>query len=143
MKTERKIRFSEAIVKSGFEQGARAGAQFFGRLRHKHDRAVPLIFQLRERARRTDERRNMRIVPAGVHHVDIFAFVILGRDFARVGQTCFLFHRQRIHVGAHKHRRPIAILHNADHSIALKFRIVVFAKVLGDLAASGTQLLCD
>jgi hypothetical protein len=86
------IRFAKLCVEASLEQCTRSVTCLLGRLRHKHDRAVPLIFQLRKRASRANECGNMRVVSAGVHYGDILAFVILGRDFACVGQTRFLFH---------------------------------------------------
>ena len=43
VKSERKIRFAESIVKPSLEQRPRAVARLLSRLRDKDDRAAPLI----------------------------------------------------------------------------------------------------
>ena len=58
----------------------------------------------------------MHVMPARVHHSDIAPAVILGAGFARVGQSGFLFHRQRIKLRTQHDRGPRTILQNADHA---------------------------
>ena len=85
----------------------------------------------------------MHVVSAGVHDVDILAGVVFRRHLARIGQTGFFFDRQRIHVGAHEHDRPVAIFHQARQRRNRQARIVVFANVIGDLAADRFKFLRD
>ena len=85
----------------------------------------------------------MSVVPAGVHDVHILAFIVFRDRLAGVGQTGFLFDWQCIHVGAHEHGRPVAILHHSDDAVAFKLRIFVFAKMFGHLAAGRSQFLRD
>ena len=113
MQSESEIGFREFCVKAIREQRARSADRFFRRLADEHDRAVPLIFQFRERSRRADENRHVNVVTARVHDVDFFAFVILRYDFAGVGQTGLFVHRQRIEIGAHEHGRARAVFHQA------------------------------
>src|SRR5439155_24222949 len=75
MNTEREIRFAEFFVESVLEQRARAIARLFRWLGYEQDRAVPLIFYLRESARSANEGSHVRVVSAGVHHMHILAFV--------------------------------------------------------------------
>ena len=76
----------------------------------------------------------MRVMSASVHDMNLSTLVIFRRDLAGVGQAGFFFHRQRIHVGTHQHGWPIAILHDANHSVTFQVRLVVLAKVLGYIA---------
>jgi hypothetical protein len=143
VESEREIWLAESIVKPGLEQRPRAVARLLSWLRHKQDRALPLILQSLQCSRRADERGNMRVVSAGMHHVHIFAFIILRRDFAGIRQTGFLFHRQRVHVGAHEHRGPGAVFHDSDDAVTFEVWIVVFAEMVGDFAARGAQFFRD
>ena len=87
--------------------------------------------------------RHVNIMTAGVHDMDFFAFVIFGDDFARIRQTGFLLHWQCIEIGAHKHGRPVAVLHHADNAVTFQVGVFVFAQIFGDLAAGRVQFLCD
>ena len=75
--------------------------------------------------------------------MDVLTFVVLGDDLAGVRQTSLFFYRQRIHVRAHKHRRPVAILHHSNHSVSLELGVFVFSDMLGDLAARRAQFFRD
>jgi hypothetical protein len=85
----------------------------------------------------------MHVVSAGVHDRHILTFVILRSDLAGVRQARFFLYGERVQVRAHKNSRPIAIFHDADHSVGFQLRIVVSAKVLGDLALGCAQFFCD
>ena len=85
----------------------------------------------------------MHVVPARVHHMHIFAFIIFGDGLAGVRQTSFFFHWQRVHVGADKHGRPVAILHHADDAVTFEVGVFVFAEMFGDLATGRAQFLRD
>ena len=85
----------------------------------------------------------MCVVPAGVHHMDILTFVIFGDDLAGVRQTSFFFHWQRIHIRAHDHGRSVAILHHSHDAVTFEFGVLIFAEMLGDLAACRAQFLCN
>ena len=124
MQAKREIWFRKFCVKAIRQHRARAADCFFRRLSDEQNRAVPLIFHFRERLRRAEKNRHVNVVTARVHDVNLFAFVILRHDFARVGQTGFLLDRQRIEIGAHQHGRPGAVLHHADHAVTFQSRIL-------------------
>ena len=71
------------------------------------------------------------------------SLIVFGDDLAGVRRTSVFFHWQRIHICAHKHSRPIAILHHTHDAVAFEFRIFVFAEVLVDLAARRAQFFRD
>ena len=85
----------------------------------------------------------MHIVSASVHDRHILTFVIFGDDLAGVRQARVFLYRERVQVRAHKNSRPVAVFHDADHSVRFQLRIVVSAKVLGDVASGCAQFLCD
>ena len=80
---------------------------------------------------------------ACVHHMHILTFIVLRDGLAGVRQTSFFFHWQRIHICAHKHNRPVTILHHAHNPVTFEFGVLIFAEMLGDLATRGAQFLCD
>ena len=94
-----------------------------------------LSFILFERARRADERRHVHVVSAGVHHADFLPGVVRRLHFARVGQPGFFRHRQAIEISANRDDRALAILHHADHAVARRVALLVFADLLGHFAA--------
>ena len=75
--------------------------------------------------------------------MDILTFIVLGDDLAGVRQTSLFFHWQRIHVRAHQHRWPVAILHHSNHSVSLELGVFVFSDMLCDLAARRAQFFRD
>ncbi len=143
VKTEREIRFRETRVEPVLQHRARAADRFLGRLADEQDRAVPLVLQLRQCARHADEGRDVHVVTAGVHDVHFLARVVFRHHLARIGQAGFLLDRQCIHVGAHEHDRAVAILHHADDAVTGQPRLVIFADVIGHLAAGGFEFLRD
>src|SRR6476646_5434486 len=135
MEAESKIWFSKSVVESVLQQRACAGTDLLCRLRYKHDRAVPLVFYFCQCARGADERRNVHVMSTGVHNMNVLTFVVFGDDLAGVRQTSLFLHWQRIHVCAHKYRRPVTILYHSHHSVTPELGIFVFSKMLCDLAA--------
>ena len=69
----------------------------------------------------------MCIVPAGVHHVHILAFIVFRDGLAAVRQASVFCHRQCIHIRSHKHSWPVAILHDAHHAVTFEFGVLIFA----------------
>jgi hypothetical protein len=59
-------------------------------LSDEDNRAVPLIFQFRQRTGNTDKHRDMRVMSARMHHGNLFTFIVLGDEFAGVRQAGFL-----------------------------------------------------
>ncbi|MBA7699803.1 hypothetical protein ES703_108506 [subsurface metagenome] len=55
-----------------------------------------------------------------------------GLDAGSIGQTSLFFHRQRVELGAHHHRRPVAVPVDGDETGA--------ADLLGDLETQRTHL---
>ena len=143
VKTEREIGFAKSIIEAGLEHCPRSADRFFRRLPDEHDRSRPLILQSLQRACGPDERRHVRIVAAGVHHVNFSAVVILGCDFARVRKSGVFFDRQCIEVGAHQDGRAGAIFHDAHDAVTFKIGVIVFAEVLRHFASNRAQFLRD
>src|SRR5207245_10296440 len=114
VKAEGVIWFRPARVKSVPQHGTCTDAELFRRLPDESDRAVPLVFHFRERTRHSDDHRNVSVVPAGVHDVDIVAFFIFRYDRAGVGQSCFFLIWQRVEVGPHQGYWPVAIFDQYD-----------------------------
>jgi len=86
-------------------------------------------------ARCADQRRHVNIVTARVHHWHFLALNIRHRDFARVRRTGLFLHGQRIHVSAHQHSRPVAVLHHADNAVTFPIWIIVMPEILGNFTA--------
>src|SRR5207245_9646902 len=103
-----------ALVKSNPQHGTITAAELFLRLHEENDRTVPLVFHFRERTRHSDDHRNLSVVPAGVHDVDIVAVFIFRYDRAGVGQSCFFLLWQRVEVGPHQGYWPVAIFDQYD-----------------------------
>ena len=57
--------------------------------------------------------RHVDVVAAGVHHADLAPGLVARLDLAGVGQPGLLDDRQRVHVGADQHDRPVAVLEDA------------------------------
>src|SRR5262249_2798191 len=85
------------------------------------------------------ERRDVDVVTTGVHDRDVGAGVILGADFAGVGQPGFFLDGEGVHVGAHEEGWASAVLHNGDNPVALPIGIGVFDDVFGDVVGEGTK----
>ena len=64
---QRIVGLGEAGIEPVLDHRERAQADFFGRLEHHDQRALPLVLVIDQQLRRTDEARHMRIVPAGMH----------------------------------------------------------------------------
>jgi hypothetical protein len=82
----------------------------------------------------------VRVVPACVHHRYIVA-VLVGRTIgAGVWQPGRLLNRQRVHVGAHEHDRPFAVLQDSDHAGRADLLVHVVAVVAQQARHSGGRL---
>jgi len=135
VKAEGVIWFRPARVKSVPQHGTCTDAELFRRLPDENDRAVPLVFHFRERTRHSDDHRNVSVVPAGVHDVDIVAFFIFRYDRAGVGQSRFFLHWQRVEVGPHQDHWPVAIFDQSDDAKTFLVGLLVFADILSHVAA--------
>src|SRR5207248_8092146 len=137
VKSESVIWFRPARVKSVPQHGACTDAKLLCRLANEDDGAVPLIFHFRERTRHPDDHRNVSVVPAGVHDMDIVTLFIFGYNRAGVWQSRFFLHRQRVEVGAHQDHWTIAILHQVDDAKTFVVWFILFADVLSHVAPDG------
>ena len=133
------VRLGDARVQAIGEHGSRAVDSFLRWLSDEHERALPLIFHRGEQLRRADQRCDVNVVSAGVHDSDVDASVVLGAHMACVWQSGLLVDRQRVHIGAHQHRRTRPIFHDRDKAVALPFRLGIFSDVLGDFVAEAAQ----
>ncbi len=111
---------SEPLVKMVGKHGLRPVNRLLRWLAHKDQRAVPLRFHRRHRARRTDHHRRVHIVPASVHHTYRLPGAVLHRHVARIRHSGFFNDRQRIHIRADHQRRPRTILQDPNHPISLR-----------------------
>ncbi len=109
-----------------------AGADLLGRLADEDQRALPAGLQAGQHAGGADPAGHVHVVAAGVHDADLVAVLVARADLAGVGQAGLLDDRQGVHVGAHQHGRPVAVLEDADDAVA--------ADVLRHLEADLLQL---
>ncbi|MEO5961280.1 MAG: hypothetical protein ABIZ49_04880 [Opitutaceae bacterium] len=125
----------ETGIESVAQHRLGAGANFFGGLSDKDERAAPALAQASEQAGSTDEPGDVRIVRAGVHRGLILAGEIFHDGVRSVGQTGGLLDWECIHVGAQEHGGASAVFEYADDAgVADFFRYV---------EAERAQFLCD
>ena len=134
------IRFRDLRVKSVGQHRFSAVDRFFRRLSDQNQCAAPLLLQLCEHLRRAQHVRNVNVVATSVHHAYILTSIVLRLDCARVGQAGLFFRRQRVKIGAHQNRWPVAVLHDGDHAIAFPIRLDEFSYVLCHLVTERAQL---
>ena len=85
-----------------------------GRLADQDHGPRPAVPMIRQPAGGADEAGHVDVVPAGVHHADLTPGLVACLHLAGVGQPGLLDDRQRVHVGADQHDRPVAVLQDAD-----------------------------
>ena len=137
---DREVGFRKTRVEVVGQHRSGAVNRFLRRLSDQNERALPLIFQLREHLRRAQHIGDVNVVPASVHHADILARVVLRLHGAGVRQAGFLFHRQRVQVSAHQHGGSIAVLHHRHDAIAGEAWAVIFADAFSYREAERAQL---
>ena len=134
MKTECVVGLAEALPEPVCLHRPRAEHPFLGRLHDQDELAAPFVGALGHLPRRANQARDVHIVTAGMHRVDQVArdrvFLLLARG---VLESRFFLDRQAVHVGAHHHRRAIAVFQHGNDAGA--------ADVLGHVEARDTQLL--
>jgi len=84
-------------------------SRFFAGLEHCHHRAAPTRPGLGQQRTRAHEPRHVHVVAAHVADGGRDTVCRFSGRAARVRQTRSLLDRQRVHVGAQHHRRPIAV----------------------------------
>jgi len=69
---------------------------FLGRLTHQHQRSAPLVLELHQQLRGTEQRRHVDVVSACVHDTDFLARIVLRPDLAGVGQPRLLLDDEKL-----------------------------------------------
>ena len=115
---QRVVRFREAGIESVGEHRGGAAEALLGRLHHEHHGAAPALAQRRKLPRRRQLRGDVHVVAAGVHHRRFDAVDADLPHLRGVGHARTLFERQAVHVGAHQHRGPVAVLQHRDDASA-------------------------
>ena len=106
----------EAFEQTVVDHGLGALRGFLARLKNGHQGALPGIARLRQQCRRTDQPGDMHVVAAHMSHRHGVPFGIRRCDLAGIGKAGVLGDRQRIHVRAQHHRRPLAVAEQSDHA---------------------------
>ena len=84
-------------------------------MRDEHQRAAPLVLQSNQRLRRADPIGHVDVVAATVCHKRL-ATVPFGLDATGIRKIGFLFHRQRVELGAHHDSRAVAVAVDGDEA---------------------------
>jgi hypothetical protein len=99
----------------------RAGAQhtLLGGLDQQHQCPGPFVFVRRHVPRRTNQARNVHIVPTGVHDEYFVArdriYLLCARLVLEPG---LFFYRKPVHIGSHHDQRTVTILEHCDNTSA-------------------------
>ncbi len=135
MEGKRVIGSREACVEAVLDHQPGTADPLLGRLGDQHHRAAPALPEPNQLPRRADQRGDVNVVAAGVHHrrLDI---VDAGLPNGRcIRKAAVLAERQPVHVGADQHGRPVAVPEQPDDAGA--------ADPFGDLGAGRAQLAGD
>ena len=100
MQGQAEIRAREALEQPVLQHAERAADRLLGGLADEDHRAMPLVFDLPQHARRAHQPGHVDVVAAGVHHRHVLALRVFGGHRAGVRQTRLLFDGQRVHVRA-------------------------------------------
>jgi len=95
------------VIQPGIDHALRARGEFFGRLERRDQRPVPLLTGRGQLRRRAEQAGDVHVMPARVHHPV---------DRARIRQTGRLAYRQRVHICAQQHGRPVPAAQHPDHA---------------------------
>ncbi len=132
---ERVIGPGEAGVEAVGEHRPGAADPLLGGLGDEQDRSAPPVLRGRQLAGGADQRGDVDVVAAGMHHRH-FEPVDPGLAGRRgISETGLLLHRQPVHVGADQHGRPFAVAHDRDHARsadAFRHRRALGAQRLGE-----------
>ena len=79
----------------------------------------------------------MHVVTAGVHDADFASRIVLGVDFAGVGQACLFLYRKPVEFGTQHDGRPGAVFQNGNDSCSAD----VFGDRVAEVAQAASQLL--
>jgi hypothetical protein len=85
-----------------------------GRLEQRNQGAVPVRGPFGQQLRGPEQRSDMDVVPARVHHRHLVAVGVGGPDGAGVMQPGRLEHGQRVHVRTQQHGRTLPISQDPD-----------------------------
>ena len=113
---KRVVGFREAREEPVLEHGGRALDALLGRLADVDERAVPAVFILDEQGGGAHAGRHVQIVPAGVHHRNFDALIVVGGGVAGVGEFGLFKHGQRIKFGADHHGGSGPVLEHTHYS---------------------------
>jgi hypothetical protein len=133
MEGERVIRHAESVVEPILEHRLGSADALLGGLPDEHHRAGPTVAHGDQSFRRAHHRRDVDIVPTGVHHRLFDARDIHLGDGRGIGKAGVLTQRQTVHVGPDHYQRPVAVAEHADHARA--------TDALGHLETGSAQLL--
>ena len=79
----------------------------------------------------------MDVVTAGVHDADFASRIVLGVDFAGVGQACLFFYREPVEFGTQHDGRPGTIFQNGNDTCSAD----VFRDRVAEVTQAARQLL--
>ncbi len=117
VKSERVIRLAKALPNLVIAHCAGAQYTLLGRLDDQHQGSGPFVLVRRHVPRRTNQARNVHIVPTGMHDEH---FISCDRVCLlctrRVFEPGFFFYRQTVHVSSHHDQRPVTVLKHRDHA---------------------------
>ena len=112
------VGLGKAGVEAVLDHRPGAGDRLLGGLGDEDQGARPVRPPRRHLPRRADQRGDVHVMAAGVHHRLLDAGAV-GLPGARwIGDAGALLQRQAVHVGAQHHRRPGAVAQQGDDAVA-------------------------
>ena len=90
---------------------------------------------VRQPAGGADEAGHVNVVPTGVHHADLAPGLVACLDLAGIREARIFHDRQRVHVGANQHDRPLAVFqdpHDAELADVRRHFGAGFCQLVGD-----------
>lgn len=107
---------AQQVREAVLDHPAGSVAELLGRLEQRDRGAAPVLPGVGEQGGGAQQAGHVHVVAARVHHRDLPVLGAGGHHGAGVGQAGLLRHGQRVHVGAHQHGRPVAVVQRRDHS---------------------------
>ena len=98
---------------------------------------MPRVLAVGHDGGRPEQRCHVDVMSAGVHDADFASGIVLGVDFAGVGQACLFFHRKPVEFGAQHDGWPGAVFQNGHDSRSA----YVFRDRVAEIAQAARQLL--
>jgi hypothetical protein len=86
---------------------------------------------------RAEQRGHVQVVPAGVHHRNVMAGVVLNMNFTGIGESGFFFNGQGVKFGTQHDGRSRSIFQNGHHACAAE----VFGYFVTCCAQVGSQFV--